>query len=166
MRRMNREADPSHDTWKDLKKLMPRSVLVLQAQGQRGQDIKEAQEGQRQEARRFQNAMLKWRNAGNEDRTAIFEATQEKLATATARDTEEEERQRLLTIVLRKIVSAMSPPQELSEPKEQSEQSITGTSEPTTAGPEQHDLRQVLLTALPWIKKEDIKLQPILSPSI
>jgi len=167
MRRMNREADPSHDTWhawKRLKNTMPRSILRAQGQqgpkGLRGQDIQEDPEAQRQEARRFQNAMLKWHNAGNEDRTAIFEATQEKLATATARDTEEEERQRLLTIVLRKIVSAMSPPHELSEPKERS---ITGTSEPTTAGPEQHDLRQVLLTALPWIKKEDIKLQPILS---
>ena len=165
MRRMNREvceADAPHDAWKGLKKQMPRSIKagyqLLQDQGQ------EDQEGQGEEAKRFQNAMLKWRNADNEDRTAIFEAAQDKLAIATARDTEEEQRQKLLTIVLRKMVSAMSPPQELSEPMQKSS---TGTSEqPTAAGPEQHDLRQVLLTALPWIKTEDMKLQPILSPWI
>ncbi|CAK9056953.1 unnamed protein product [Durusdinium trenchii] len=99
--------------------------------------------------------MAKWRNASSNERMTMLENIRRKLLFG---DGDHEQRQKLLRVVLRKVVASMSAPRHHVAGKRRQE--CQAETEP--AGPSQQELRHLLLKVLQQVSLKDAKVKPLL----
>lgn len=136
-------------SWKELRRQMPRQCLRSQFIEPHLQDVSKPQLRGLKAAKLLQKAIFRWHNASCAARHSLLEDLRRKLAEATAPGGE----QKILASILRDLVAAMSPPRS----KARSGEAEGGESQ--SADPLQRDVRQLLLTLLPWLDLSKASLQ-------
>lgn len=114
--------------WRELKARLPRKTWQKQT-ASNGEALE-------LEAKRLHTAMAKWRNASSNERMTMLENIRRKLLFG---DGDHEQRQKLLRVVLRKVVASMSAPRHHVAGKRRQE--CQAETEP--AGPSQQDCREL-----------------------
>ena len=145
-------------SWKELRKQMPRQCLRQSTSTSAGVEIErkpleseqftEPQLDQDKSTKLLQRAIFRWHNASCSARHALVEDLRRKLAQATAPGGQ----QKILASILRDLVAAMSPPRSKTRGE-------AAGGEPQSSDPSQRDVRQLLLTLLPWLDLSKTSVQ-------